>query len=178
MRSAGVASVGLVAAVAFAAISAQAQAPFAPGDANLSARVAALEARLDVLEGDLMESDLLGTYRGTGLITDLDGGPPASVTMVAVSGTLTLAMNGQGTLDQSGGAIDLVQGNPWTDHAFTFPPQQIGITWSYANGILHVSDGTPNLDVDFNVGAGGRVLTLAELSDDNTADLFILTRRE
>ena len=54
--------------------------------------------------------------------------------------------------------------------------QPIPITWSYANGVLHLSDGTVNLDLDLVVGAGGRVLTWAGLSDDNTADIIIATR--
>lgn len=161
------------------AITVQAQGPFAPGSGtNLNERVAALEARLAKLEGNIDATDLVGTYSGAGLITDLDGGPPASATMIAVSGMMTLAEGGSGTLRQAGDAISLEQGFPWTDHVFSFPSEEIDITWSYDStaGTVHVSDGTSNLDVDFNVGAGGRVLTLGELSDDNTVDLFVLTR--
>lgn len=84
------------------------------------------------------------------------------------------------TITQGGGtsgAIELVQGAPWTDGAQLIPEEPaIAITWSYANGILHITDGTVHLNLDFVVGAGGRVLTWAGLSDDNTADIVIATR--
>jgi hypothetical protein len=171
-----VASLFFVVAFVFAPLPAHAQGPTRGAGNSLAARLDALELRVAKLEGNITAADLVGTYRVVGLITDLDGGPPASVTMLTVFGTATLAADGTGTLQQAAGAIDLVQGNPWTDHPFFLPAEETAITWDYASGILHISDGTPNLDVNFNVGAGGRVLTLAELSDDNTADLFIVTR--
>jgi hypothetical protein len=171
-----VASLFFLTAFVFAPLPAHAQGPTRAGGNSVATRLDALELRLAKLEGNITPADLVGTYRIAGLVTDLDGGPPASVTMLTVSGTATLAADGTGTLQQAAGAIDLVQGNPWADHPFVLPAEETTITWDYANGTLHISDGTPNLDVNFNVGAGGRVLTLAEVSDDNTADLFILTR--
>jgi hypothetical protein len=143
---------------------------------NIQARLAALEDRVAKLEGRISAEDLVGRYRVTGLITDLDGGPPASVTMYAVAGVLRLDADGTGFIRQRGGAINLVEGSPWTDDAAPLPRERTDITWDYASGVLHITDGTPNLDLNLNVGAGGRVLTSAGLSDDNTADLFIGTR--
>src|SRR5688572_27151206 len=56
----------------------------ATGDGTLSANITsevnartgadtALDGRLDKLEGNITDADLVGTYRGTGLTTDLDG---------------------------------------------------------------------------------------------------------
>ena len=178
------ASLVLVTILAFAPVQAEAQPPAGGGAAsNVSARLAALEAKVAKLEGNITAADLVGTYRAASLTTDLDGlddGTSATVTMFAFGGTLTLAANNTGTVVQGGGtsgAIQLRQGTPWTDSAQLIPAEPpVAITWSYANGVLHISDGSVNLDLDLIVGAGGRILTWAGLSDDNTADIIIVTR--
>jgi hypothetical protein len=173
-------SLFLVTALAFAPVHAGAQLP--PGAANnVSARLAALEAKVARLEGNITAGDLVGTYRAAALATDLDGGPPASVQMFAYGGTIQLNPDGlTGEIVQGGGTsgvIDLVQGSPWTDGAQLIPTQPpIPITWTYSNGIVHISDGTVHLQLDLIVGVGGRVLIWAGLSDDNTADIIIATR--
>lgn len=172
-------SLGFVVALAFTALPAYAQKG-ANGSNALEARLATLEAKVAKLEGNITSADLVGTYRVAALATDLDGGSPASVTMFAYGATATLAADGNGVIVQGGGtsgAIELVQGTPWTDGAQLIPAESpIAITWSYSNGVVHLSDGTVNLNLDLFVGAGGRVLTWAGLSDDNTADLIIATR--
>jgi hypothetical protein len=138
---------------------------------------AALSARAAKLEGTITAADLAGTYRARGVFSDVDGGASATVGHAAINGTLTLNPNGTGTIVQSGAAIELTgSGTVWTDNNFNFPAEQIGIGWSYANGILNVNDGTPNLDINFAVGAGGRVLIYSGLSDDNTIDIVVATR--
>ena len=175
------ASLFVVTALAFAPVQAEAQGPPGGGAAsNVSARLAALEAKVAKLEGNITSADLVGTYHAASLTTDLDGGSSASVQMFAYGATATLAADGTGVIIQGGGTsgvIELVQGTPWTDTATLIPTQSpIAITWSYANGVVHLSDGTVNLQLDLFVGAGGRVLTWAGLSDDNTADIIIATR--
>lgn len=136
-----------------------------------------IATRLDKLEGNIAEADLEGSYNAVGVITDLDADPnPASVAIISLSAVLTLQTGNVGFIQLSATGIDLVQGSPWTSGVSSFPPEVIPITWSYANGLLNISDGTPNLDISFNVGAGGRVLTYGGLSDDDTIDLIIATR--
>jgi hypothetical protein len=170
-------SLCLVAALVLVARPAQAQGK---GGNATEARIAALEAAVAKLQGNITSADLVGTYRLAALATDLDGGPPASVTMFAYGAIATLAANGTGIIAQGGGpsgAIELVEGTPWTDSATLLSGEgPTNITWSYANGLLHLSDGTENLDIQMAVGAGGRMLTWAGLSDDNTADIIIGTR--
>ena len=172
------ASLFFLATLAFAPVQAEAQGPGAAN--NVSARLAALEAKVAKLEGNITSADLVGSYRTAALTTDLDGGSSASVTMFAYGATTTLAADGTGEIIFGGGTsgvIELVQGTPWTDSAALIPAQQpISITWSYANGVVHITDGTVNLDLHLDVGAGGRILTWAGLSDDNTADIIIGTR--
>jgi hypothetical protein len=148
-------------------------------NAEVASRIAgdaALTARVTRLEGNITAADLVGTYRVAGIITDLDA-PPAGVQIVTLSATATLLADGTGTILQQGAGINLAQNiGPWSAGVFSFPPEEILITWTYANGVVHISDGTPNLDTDLIVGAGGRVLTFSGLSDDNTVDLIIATR--
>jgi hypothetical protein len=164
----------------FSASPAVAQKVAQGGSKAIEARLAALEAAVAKLQGNITEADLVGTYHLAALATDLDGGPPATIAVFAFRGIVTLAADGTGTIEQGGGTsgvIELAEGTPWTDTANLIsgnPPTSI--TWSYANGLVHLSDGTANLDIDMVVGVGGRVLTSAGLSDDNTADLFIATR--
>jgi hypothetical protein len=181
------ASLFIVTALAFAPIQAEAQGPPAGGGgaaSNVSARLAALEAKVARLEGNITSADLVGTYRAAAFTTDLDGlddGTSATVTMFAYGGTMTLADDGTGVIVQGGnnsGVIQLREGTPWTDTAELIPVQPpIAITeWSYADGVVHITDGTVNLDLYLDVAAGGRILTWAGLSDDNTADIIIATR--
>ena len=86
-------------------------------------------------------------------------------------------MKGQGTLSVRYAGITLEQGSPWTDSVFGPETDNGNITWSLNfNGTIKVTDGTPNLDLNFNVGAGGRVWTYSAISDDDTVDMVILTR--
>lgn len=172
-----VASPCLVVAFLFAPLPAHAQ--------SIASRMAALEARVAKLEGSITATDLAGTYRAAAHAIDLDGqdqsaGGSATVTIFAYGGTLTLNANGNGTIVTGGGtsgAIQLVEGTPWTDSAQLFPADPpTAITWTYANGILNITDGTVNLDLDLIVGAGGRVLIWAGIGDDNEASIIIATR--
>jgi len=176
----------LFVALLFAPLPAKAQSP----GSNMNARVAALEAavaalqtgqtQLDVrvgkLEGSITAADFVGTYNAAGFAVSLEGGAPAQVGVFTQQAVATLNANGTGHIVQQGSFISISQGNPWAKDTGAFGPEEIDITWSYANGILHLSDGTPNLDIDFVVGVGGRILTFVGLGDDGEAVLVIATR--
>ena len=186
MKSIRLTSLSLFVALLFAPLSARAQGP----GSNINARVAALEAavaalqsgqtqlngRVDKLEGNIAAADFVGTYNTAAFAISLEGGPGAQVGVFTVQSVTTLNANGTGHVDQQGSFINFTEGNPWTKGTGSFGPEGIDITWSYANGILHLSDGTPNLDIDLVVGVGGRVLTHVGLGDDGEAVLIIATR--
>ena len=145
---------------------------------EVSARTAAstaLNSRVAKLEGFIKDADLVGTYRLTALISGTNANP-ASVGMAAFFGTATLAADHTGTFQSQGSGAQLVEGSPWTSSALDLPFEEDAITWSYADGLIHISDGTVNLDTYLNVGVGGRILTFAGLGDDGDVDLVILTR--
>jgi len=165
----------LAVALNFVALPAHAQGN--PGAANsLTARLAALEARVASLEGNITDEALVGTYRVTGFIGGTAADPNASVAIGAIFGTITLNADHTGTGELQMRGNFLVQGSPWTSSVVNFPPEPGAITWSYADGVVHITDGTVNVDTYFNVAVGGRVLTFAGLGDDNDVDLIILTR--
>ena len=158
----------------------------AAGDSTLATNLAseqtartsadtALSGRTSKLEGNIVAADLAGVYRARGVMTDLEGGATPSVTHVALNANVTLNTNGTGTIVQAGAVIQLM-GPIWIDDAFNFDPETINVTWSYANGFVHITDGTTNLDINLAVGAGGRVLIYSGLSDDNTIDIIVATR--
>jgi hypothetical protein len=134
--------------------------------------VANLRARVATLEGRIVAADLVGTYRLVGVLTDLDGGVPARVETIAFSGTITLAADGTGSIDVTGNGIELVQGTPWSEAPLLVQDGASSFTWTYSDGTLSI----PDLGISLSVGVGGRVLSSAGLSDDNTVDLYILTR--
>lgn len=189
MCSVRVASLSFVVALALAPLSASAQGG-PQGGGNLAARVQALEAavaalqsgqtaltgRVSKLEGNITAADLAGTYSAIGMLVDLEGGFPAKINAGTLTGVATLNANGTGQFVGGITALGLTQGNPWTKETNSMPPEGEEITWTYANGILHLSDGTPNFDTDFVVSIGGRMATFAGLGDDGELDLIILTR--
>jgi hypothetical protein len=169
-----------IAAPAFAQL-----ATVSPGDPiravdinNLVNAFNALKTRVDKLEsGQVDAADLVGTYSFTSIHVALSGGTPASIASYGILGTATLAANGTGTIHIALEGNQLTQGNPWTlvPVSLTDDPS---ITWSYAAGVLNVTDGD-EIDFDFRVAAGGRVLTFAGRTDpdDDEVGLIILTRQ-
>ena len=157
----------LFVAFAFAPLPVRAQGP----SSNINARVAALEARVAKLEGQITAADLIGTYSVVGCQLDLDGTNPAAIQSMAISGTVTLGSNGNGSSNVTGNGINLVLGNPPSESPIQFGGPE-NFTWTYANGTVTSAE----LGTSFNVGAGGRVLTYSALDDDNVVVLLILTR--
>jgi hypothetical protein len=92
-------------------------------------------------------------------------------------GTLTLNGNFTGSISVTYHGISLEQATPWTEGVLGPQSETIPITWNpLQNGLLNITDGTPNLNINFAVGVGFRVLTYAGVSDDNTVDLIVATR--
>lgn len=165
MSTTRLASLCFVVAFVFAPLPVRAQGP----SSNIAARMAALEARVAKLEGQITAADLAGTYRVVGSQLDLDGTNPAAIQSMAISGTVTLAGNFTGSSNVTGNGINLVLGNPPSELPIQFLDTG-NFNWTYANGTLSA------LGISFNVGAGGRVLTYSALDDDNVVVLLILTR--
>ena len=137
-----------------------------------------LKARVDKLQsGQVDSADLVGSYNMTSLNVSLTGGTPARVATFGILGTATLAANGTGTIHLVLEGNELVQGSPWTvsPGSLTDDPS---VTWNYAAGVLHVTDGD-EINFDFRVAAGGRVLTFAGRTDpdDPEIGLIIFTRQ-
>ena len=73
--------------------------------------------------------------------------------------------------------INLQEGTPWTSGVLGPQSDNAPITWSaLPNGTVNVTDGTPDLNINFTEGVGFRVWTYSGVSDDNTVDTVVLTR--
>lgn len=151
--------------------------------AESTARTAAdtaLGGRASKLEGSITADDLVGTYKATGFITALTGsGSSATVGILTVNATFTLAPGGVGTFEQSGAGARIAEASgSWSRTMLNFPAgAPIPLAWSYSGGTLHVTV-VGILDSNFNVGAGGRVLNNTERTLDPTMDLFVAVRLE
>ena len=163
-------------AVAFAALSAQAQNPGATIE-SLTSDLAALAARVAKLEGQIVATDLVGTYALRGFQIELSGGAgrPAQVSSYVFTATVTL--NADGTVSfiatpENGNSLSLT--TPPSVSIFQGNGGGSGTsTWAYVNGSVTVEGGTPPL----SVAAGGRVLVGVSANHaDGTNVILILTR--
>jgi len=152
----------LLFAFVFAAPPAQAQGqgPGGPPPNSLVAQVADLQARVAKLEGNITAADLVGTYALAGIQTTLRGAPDARIGSDALTGTLTLNLNGTGTLTNDHNGARLFT-QFWALFPQTFT-DVIDITWTYANGVISTTFvGFGGLGPDINVGPAGRLLVAA-----------------
>jgi len=166
----------LLLAVAFAALSAQAQNPGATVE-SLASDLAALKARVDKLEGQIVAADLVGTYALRGIQLELSGGAgrPAQVSSYVYVGTVTLNADGTASfnaLSENGNTLSFT--TPAMVSIFTGSGGGSGsTTWTYSDGSVSLFGGAPPL----SVAAGGRVLVgVGANPDDGTDVLLILTR--
>jgi hypothetical protein len=168
-----VASVCFVVAFVFASLPAHAQGGPPPNYqalvsqvATLTARVTTLQGQVDKLEGNIVASDLAGTYNITGLSTTMSafhpGTPPipATINTSAFRATLTLnadgtgvtsAFTGEGSTLTLTGAMTGVGGNEPADT----------VTWTYANGVITITFQQDGDEIPFTVALGGRLLIMA-----------------
>ena len=179
----------VVSALSLAALPARAEDRHRDPIRSLYRAVAALNARVSKLEGNIEAADLAGTYglviysgNLAALVTN-PGPPPtvaqnAGITHDVLSGTVTVDADGTGSLTLTLNGFVLTQGT-WAVAARTFSGSET-FTWTYANGVVAMAfeDGS---SINLNVGPGGRLMVgvLSEFHADRhegETDLVILTR--
>jgi hypothetical protein len=186
-------------AFAFISISTHAQGPFPPGGRgggpgtslpDLAAQIAALEARVAKLEGQITMADLAGNYSLFGLLNHLEalipgapGSPPQRNALIGnaiVRAAVTLNANGSGSV-QSTFTGGVLQQGPWTLELFAESgPNEL--TWSYdpttGVGSVLTDEGE---QLRFRTAAGGRIWVgnnaESEAGDFSETLLTILVRR-
>ncbi len=189
-------TVFLSSALLLASVPAHAQGPNAPPNfPQLAAQVADLQARVGKLEGNVVASDLVGTYSllvmDTSMTAFHPGVPavPATISTSSTNAALTLNPDGTGsaTLSRCDGAT-LTQGT-WSVTGFNScgGSTQTGITWTYAKGVTTITfldeNGAPdhNGPIPFTVALGGRLLVIGDSpfhpSDPSSDHLLFLATR-
>lgn len=144
-------------------------------NANFQALVTginALSSRVSKLEGQITSSDLVGTYAVNQFQSELGGGASERVAIYTGGGTVTLAVNGTGTLSgntELGHQLNLLGG---TLTAINRPQTTAAsFSWSLTNGTVAALGGT------FSIVAGGRLLVRTSANPvDGTNVLILLTR--
>jgi hypothetical protein len=176
----------------FNALPARAQGPNAgppPNYQQLASQLAALQARVSKLEGNITANDLAGTYSlmvlGTSMTALRPGSPVVNATISTSAIRATLTLNADGTGSASSVTCEgstLTQG-PWsmTGGDCGSSESATDVTWTYADGVITVTFVTDNEAIPLNVAAGGRLLVNAFAPfhpSDPSSDqlLFIATR--
>ena len=134
---------------------AQKSAPPPPKPQELAAQIANLQARIDKLEGNITAADLVGTYALRSLAVNLTGGSPGDIRSDVIVGTVTVAADGTGSSSVDASGYHLTNGLP-SVLGTTSGNGGGNFTWTYANGVVTLSDGN-----SFTVAAGGRLLVTA-----------------
>ena len=163
--------VSLFLGVAFIAapVFAQGRPPTVPGGGGvqeLASQLAALQARVAKLEGNIVAADLAGTYSVTLFGTNMNGAravPPraATINTIAGRGTLTLNADGTGTIASlacEGSEMVVATG---AMHGVDCSEPDSEVTWTYAEGVATVTFLGDGDQLPFNVSLGGRYLTVA-----------------
>jgi len=177
-----VASLCFIVALVLAPLPARAQGP----TSSLNARVAALEAAVSKLQGNIIAKDLVGTYSVYLLGISMD--PPGTeatfneMSSYAFAGTATLTENFRGSLNGT------IGGRVMTEQAANLNWTNIGgggaqagnFSWSYNNGTLTITPdpGVQFKDFDLSVIAGGQAAVSANGGPpSNNQQLTVWTRR-
>jgi hypothetical protein len=143
------------------------------GGANqsLANQVAALAARVAKLEGDIVATDLAGTYAFRGLVTSMSALRPATpttplhnatISTEAFRATLTLAEGGTGSASGfSCEGAKLTQGS-WalTGIECDGSGPVLGVTWTYQDGVITITFLDDGDEIPFSVALGGRLLIM------------------
>jgi hypothetical protein len=156
-----------------------------------------LQARVGKLEGNIVASDLVGTYSVLVMNTSMTAlhpavpgvpGRPATITTSATNAVVTLNADGTGSANPSSCENETLTQGVWSltgDNACGAPTR--ALTWTYANGVSTITflddNGVPdhNGALSFTVALGGRLLVLGGSpfhADDPSSDhlLFLATR--
>src|SRR5262245_36092357 len=183
----------LLLAFSFIALPVFAQGPpsgVGPGGviASLANDLAALTARVAKLEGNIVASDLAGTYAFVGLDTVMTGfragTPPhfATVETMAFRGTITLNVGGPGSISTFGGGGTRLNVGTGALTGLVDPNDaEDTLTWTYANGVVTITFLSDGDAIPFVVALGGRFLIQGYApfhASDPSSDqfLFIATR--
>lgn len=138
-----------------------------PSYQDLAAQIADLQARVATLEGNIVASDLAGTYALTGLsttMTALHAVPLVNATINTSAGRGTLTLNADGTgffgpFTCEGST--LTQGS-WAMHGFDCSDSGTAdVTWTYANGVVTITTVSDGEAIPYSVALGGRFLIVA-----------------
>lgn len=124
-----------------------------------------MQTQVAKLQGDIVTSDLAGTYTMNGLETTMRASRPgtnATISTVAYSGvTLTLNADGTGRTGPAGTCEGgtLTQGT-WAMYHIDCSAPESDVTWTYADGVMTITflDGD---QLPFSVALGGRLLIVA-----------------
>ena len=126
-----------------------------------------MQARVDKLEGNIVGADLAGTYTLTALSTTMTafkaGLPPVNATINTSAARATLTLNSDGTGSYSTVACEgstLTQGS-WAMNGFDCSEPPANLTWTYANGVITITDVSDNEQIPWTVALGGRLLIVA-----------------
>lgn len=143
-------------------------------NANFQALVTAINglgARVSKLEGNIVSSDLVGTYTLKRFQSELGGGASERVAIYTSGGTVALATDGSVTLSgitELGHQLNLPSG---TLTAINRPQPAGTATWSYSGGTVTA------FGQSFAVANGGRLLIATSVNPaDGTNVLLLLTR--
>jgi hypothetical protein len=135
--------------------------------ATLQGQVGTLRQQVAKLEGDIVATDLAGSYALTGLgttMTAFRAGPPienATINTSALRATLTLNADGTGNLsDGTCEGSTLTQGT-WAMHGFDCSEPESDVTWTYADGVITITFLSDGDEIPFTVALGGRFLIVA-----------------
>jgi hypothetical protein len=140
------------------------------GGGGTQADIAALEARIAKLEGNIVAADLAGTYSVIGYSTDMKGfraGPPAQNATISTStfrATLTLTADGNGRIGGPGsceGATLTPSTGSMNGEACEVSGETSDVTWTYTDGVVTVTFLEDGDQLPFNVALGGRFLIIA-----------------
>ena len=166
-----------------------------PGN-NLAAQVAALSERVAKLEGNIVATDLAGTYSVVVLNTDMSGfrpatpgnpAEPAKITTSVIRAGLTLNADGTGNMNGNTvfpgceGSTLLLTGAMRAADTSECEGGESGVTWTYDAGVITITFLSDGDQLTVSVALGGRLLTLAfspfHPSDPSSNHaLFIATR--
>ena len=159
---------------------------------SLANDIAALSARVAKLEGNIVASDLAGTYSLVGLDTSMTGAhlPTSPATIITLGFRASLTLNAPPVGSAGGtGSISAIacEGSRLTQGVWSVTAagdcSESGsdVTWTYAGGVLTVTFLSDGDEIPFVVGLGGRFAIQAYApfhASDPSSDqfLFILTR--
>jgi hypothetical protein len=184
-------SVLLLVLLACATATAQTQVPntFLPGtpakaaDVNanfqaLATAINALAARVDKLEGKIVQADLAGSYTLQSFQSEFNGGDFGRVANYVNTGTVTFNADGTGSYaaTEAGSrlfiALDANAKLKGTSSTYVNPTETATFTWTYANNVITALGGT------LTVVAGGKLLIRTSTNPtDFTQVLLLLTKK-